>query len=34
VRPGQTLDELLAEARPVMFDWSVDAKLRDEERHG
>jgi len=27
VRPGQTLDELLAELKPVMFDRSVDAKL-------
>ena len=27
VRPGQTVDELLAELQPVMFDRSVDAKL-------
>ncbi len=27
MRTGQTLDELLAELEPVMFDRSVDAKL-------
>jgi dipeptidyl-peptidase-3 len=27
LRPGQTLDELLAELEPVMFDPTVDAKL-------
>jgi dipeptidyl-peptidase-3 len=27
VRPGQSLDELIAELRPIMFDPGVDAKL-------
>jgi dipeptidyl-peptidase-3 len=30
VRPGQSLDDFLAELRPVMFDPAVDAKLVDK----
>ncbi|MEM7230916.1 MAG: dihydrofolate reductase [Planctomycetota bacterium] len=31
-REGQTVDQLLAELRPVMFDASVDAKLVNKEK--
>ncbi len=32
VRPGQSLDDFLAELRPVMFDPTVDAKLVNKKK--